>query len=398
MTANPIQIIKNLLRNIFNSGQFIIWKLIGIFKSGGGSPLPADKNWQRILIIQLNAIGDLVMTTPAISCLRQRYKNAQLDALVRPHTKEILLHNPGLNNIYVIEKQTRQQKCLKPGTVFNLINTIRFLRKNNYELCIDFSGQFYSAWLSFLIGAQHRIGLMRTLKLGWFKMCGFDYLYTHELPVDDGSYIVEQNIRLLAPLDCTQSLAKPEVFPQAADFDYIDRLLKQAGISAKDTLICIHPGAKWPPKRWPVEYYRELIRRLTGQNCRVLLIGKGDEEPTQKIIDRATDKITNLTDKLSLLQTAAIIKRSRLFIGNDSGPMHLAAAMGTPSVLFFGPVAPETSAPRQSDTLILYKKSSCSPCTIYYTKDTCQQGDNICLKTITVDEAWEAVSRQLGFI
>jgi predicted lipopolysaccharide heptosyltransferase III len=390
---------KGLLRKLFQSGQFIIWKAVGGFgltKSTGDEDDWRAGDWRRILVIQLNAIGDLVMTTPALNCLRRRFPEAQIDALVRPHTREILDNNPRVNDIYTAERQFRERKCLGFTAIGNSINTIRLLKKRRYELSIDFSGQFSTAWISFLIGARHRLGLRRDIKLGWFDISGFDYLYTREVAPGEGIHLVDQNMQLLAPLGCEPGGEALEVFPAPADFDCIDKIFRQEGVSSDDIVVCLHPGAKWPPKRWPEENYGELIRRLSEAGCRTVLIGGGDEEIAGRIMACSASRPVNLAGRLSLLQTAALIKRSRLFIGNDSGPMHLAAAMGTPSVLFFGPVSPETTAPRGSRAVIFYKNTDCNPCTLYFTKDKCQRGENICLKMITVDEVWPVVSGQLG--
>ncbi|MBI5788265.1 MAG: putative lipopolysaccharide heptosyltransferase III [Candidatus Schekmanbacteria bacterium] len=384
-----MQAIK-FLRKLIKSGQFVIWKLIGIFQPSSRGIDQADENPPRILVIQLNAIGDLLMTTPAINSLRQKFPQARLDVLVRPHTKEILGNNPHINHIYTLERQPLQQGCLNLTYLADTVKTIRRLSRQRYSQILDFSGLFQTAWIGFMIGAQYRLGFKKKVKLGWSEIYGFDYLYTLEV-TSQKNHLIEQNLELLKPLGCNPAGQEMEAFPAQADFDYIDKTLKMEGVSANDSVVCIHPGAKWPPKRWPEKNYAELVCRLMQQEAKVCLLGAKDEETPQSLMRRCGFKPINLAGRLNLLQTAALIKTSRLFIGNDSGPMHIAAAMHTPSLLFFGPVSPETSAPRNADAFIFYKNPGCSPCTLYFTKDRCEKGQNICLEIIGVDEVWNKV-------
>jgi len=164
--------------------------------------------------------------------------------------------------------------------------------------------------------------------------------------------------------------------------------LSQAGIKGPGFVV-IHPGAKWPPKQWPITQWRSLIDLITKELLGpVLVLGGPSDDHLVRAITEATSSSAVRTLILSEIEaTAAIIKQASLCISNDSAPMHIAAAVGTKSLALFGPVSPSRSAPPPEEgCTVVYHPMFCSPCELYYSRNRCRRGLNFCMYALKPEE------------
>jgi ADP-heptose:LPS heptosyltransferase len=170
-----------------------------------------------------------------------------------------------------------------------------------------------------------------------------------------------------------------------------------AGI-AGSRFVVIHPGAKWPPKQWPIAHWRSLIRFITKESPIPVLVlgGPGDENLVPAITKNVDSTVLNTMISNEISVTAAIIKQASLCISNDSAPMHIAAAVGTKSLALFGPVSPRRSAPPPEEgCTVLYRPMFCSPCELYYSRHRCRRGLNFCMHAIKPEEIFSELTRIL---
>ncbi|MBI4354779.1 MAG: glycosyltransferase family 9 protein [Candidatus Omnitrophica bacterium] len=291
----------------------------------------------RLLIVRLDRIGDVVLTTPVIQRLREAYPTAFIAMMVRPACRELLEGNPSLNEVISYDKDGRHHSWW---------STIRFawgLRHYQFDTAIVVHPTRRSHWIIWLAGIPRRIGYHR--KDSW--------LLTHRLPhrKQEGSkHEAEYAMELLQVLglEASQTL-RPFVPVASTRAQEVDQRLAQRGIKAGETLVAVHPSASCLSKRWMPDRFAQVADQLIETyGVRVVLIaGSGDDARNAEAVERAMrHRPINMAGQLSVGELAALLKRCRLLISNDSGPVHVAAALGIPGVALFGRAQPGVNAAR----------------------------------------------------
>ncbi len=311
-----------------------------------------DKQKNKILIIRLSSLGDILLTTPVIRSLKRKFPNSQIDFIVKKQFKDALLYNSNISNVIIYENEN--VKLLKSD-----------LKSENYDLVIDLQNNFRSNELTNGMKGQIRRfkkPSVKKLLLVWFKINLLKDLKTiHERYAEAaGIEIDNKKLELFYPQD-----VKTE--------------LKESG-----KYIGLAPGSKHFTKRWPSEYFIELGNNLVKQGFTIVLFGGKDDKELCTAISVNINGSINLQNEDQLLQTAAEMKRCKLIISNDSGLMHTASAAGVPLVSIFGSTVREFGfMPEGSQNLILENKSlSCRPCS-HIGKENCPQKHFKCMKEIT---------------
>jgi predicted lipopolysaccharide heptosyltransferase III len=352
--------------------------------------------FSRILLVRLRQIGDVVFTTPAIHALRRRFPDAHLSYLVEPAAAPIVEHNPHLDEVIVAARQ--------PG-VRGFLGDLalgRRLRAGRYDLAIDFHGGPRASLLTWLSGAPDRLG---------YEIAGRGWMYTRRVARPRqlrARHSVENQWDLLAPL----GVAPPDrsAFPMempadpAAAAAVADRLTR-AGVSAGHRLVVLHTSAGNPFRRWPAAHFADLVAALASADpSRRIIVSSGPSErdaAARVIADAQAQLPAGRSSQVlscgefSLAELRALLDRASLYIGGDSGPLHVAAATGVPIVGLYGPTLPARSAPWRAPALITESIDagplSCRPCD----QRTCEPGDFRCLTTISVAQVREAAERAL---
>lgn len=295
-----------------------------------------DSTPKRILVIRLDRIGDVVLTTPLLRALRQACPSAWIAMLVRPPCHELLDGHPDLNEVLVYDKAGRHR---------GVLSTIRFawrLRRQRFDTAIVVHPTHRSHWIARLAGIPRRIGYAR--KSGW--------LLTRRVPhrKQEGSrHEAEYALELLEVLGIAPTgPPRPFVPVQPEAQRFLEDVLRREGIGPDELLVAIHPSASCVSKRWMPQRFGEVADRLIeAQRVRVVLVaGSEDAGHAQEVARAMRHPPLNLAGKLSVGELAALLARCRLLISNDSGPVHVAAAVGTPVVALFGRAQPGINAAR----------------------------------------------------
>ena len=328
----------------------------------------------RILLIRLSSLGDIVLTTPAIRAVRANFPNAHIAMLVAKQSADILRENPYLNEIITFDRLAKDKNT---GEMWRIIH---LLRERKFTLAIDFQRKFRTEILMYFSGATERVGKGRLCTVRVSEQGNkhatahyFDILHAVGIPAED------QKLELF--------LAESE------RRDAVQRL-KAAGSVAGKLKVGLFPGAGWKLREWMPERFAAIGDRLVEHfNADVLIFGGQQEsELVQKVANLMEMPAIPFAGNLQMRQLAACIEQCDLFLTNDTGPMHIAAGVGTPTISLFGPGNHIRFQPLGAEHQIIRHDVPCSPCKQF--TDKCK--DNICMKGIGVAEVWDSISRALA--
>jgi heptosyltransferase I len=337
-----------------------------------------SRDFRKILLIKLSAVGDVVHTFPVLNKLRRRYPAAQLDWLVTPGITELLQHNPAISNVIAFSRDEWSAPWRSTPYV-NAARLIAQLRAVEYDLVIDLQGQFRSAVFAFTSGAPVRIGFDKPRADIWKTLA-------RKIPEEarkhawqgarEGSWLAYTDHIALPTLDIHPVERYLGIGPMLglddgpADFSFpipqeaharIEALADYYDI-AKAKLLVMAPGTNWETKEWRREAFAEVARHFLQKGCAVTLIGSDRERAVCDEVARLAPGAVNLAGETTLSELAALISRATLCVTNDSGPMHLAVALGRPVVSVFGPTDQVWAGPYHRDGAVLRADLDCSPC------------------------------------
>ncbi len=325
------------------------------------------KNAQKILVIRLSSIGDILLASPLIRSLRRRFPEATIDFVVKSQFADLLRTNPHLDTIFTLDtKQGRSaMKTLR-----------RELRAKGYDLVVDIHNNFRSGFLRRL-GA--RIVKVRKYKFRRFLLVKFGWnLYRRVRPV------YRRYIDAVADFGVADDGQGLEFFPDAAVQKQVDDLLRRQGWRAERT-VCMAPGASVATKRWPHENFAVVAGRLMHDfDAQILLIGDArDAELTAKINQSLGGAAIDVAGQLNLMQSACALNRAAMALTNDSGLMHLATALGKPTAAIFGPTVRELGffPVGEQNMVIENERLACRPCT-HVGRRTCPKKHFKCMSDI----------------
>ncbi len=339
---------------------------------------------QRILLARTDRLGDVVLSTPVIKHMRKLFPDAYIAFMVRPQNRDVVANNPYLDEIIVYDKYGREKSFWK---------TFKFalsLKEKKFDLAIALHPTNRVHIMLFLAGVPVRIGYDR--KMG--------YLLTKRvahLKQKGDKHEVDYNFDLLkeAGFDAEGADRMPLIATNENEKRLVDSVLRDR--SLRDGMIALHAGASCPSKRWPAERFAEVADMLADKyGFQIVLVG-GDETSvfSKEVAGAMKNKAVDLTGIFLVGELAEFLSRVRLFISNDSGPVHVAVAVGTPVVVIFGRqergLSPKRWRPLGENDIVLHKGSECEICRAH----NCDK-DFKCLKAVTTDEVREAAEKLLG--
>ncbi len=336
---------------------------------------------KRILIIRTDRIGDVALSTPVIKALRRACPDAYIAFMVRPYAEDIVTGNPFLDEVIIYDKQGAHKNF--PAT---LLFALR-LRKKRFDTALILHPTNRAHIIAFAAGIPNRIGWDRKMPM-LLTMALKDEKYLGQ------KHEFEYNFDILRAAGVEVSEKSLYIPVKEEDDSAVRSKLAEKGISDSDALLAVHPGASCASKRWPLERFASLIDRLKARYDVKIVLVSGPEEAAQVAALKKTiaDDAADLSGRTSVGELAALLKRCRLFISNDSGPVHIAAAVGTPSIVIFGRkqpgLSPKRWGPVGKDDAVLHKDVGCEVCLAH----DCEKGFQ-CLKAVTIDEVFEAVER-----
>ena len=369
-----------------------------------------SRDFQRILLIKLSALGDVVHTFPVLNKLRRRYPTARIDWLTSPGVAELLAHNPAISNVIEFSRD----EWAAPWRLTPVIGAARLiatLRAAQYDLVLDLQGQLRSAIFAFGAGAPVRIGFDRPRAAVWKTLSrkipdeakkhawqgareGSWLAYTHHIPLPTlDLHPVERYLGVtpMLGLDDGEPDFSFPIPPEAST--RIDALLDYYDI-AKSRLVAMAPGTNWETKQWRSDGFAEVARHLLQKGFAVALIGSDRERAVCEEVARLAPGTVDLAGETTLPELAALIRRATICLTNDSGPMHLAAALDRAVVSIFGPTDPVWAGPYRRDGAVLRVELPCSPC--YLRQLSRCRYDHACMANVTGTAVIERVESILA--
>jgi lipopolysaccharide heptosyltransferase II len=342
-------------------------------------------------------IGDVVFTTPAIRALRRRFPQAHLAYLVEEQAAPIVIGNPHLDEVIIIPLTFGLRR------VVDDLKIGRELRRRAFDVVIDFHGGPRGSWLTWMSGAPERIG---------YTVVGRSWMYTRAIDRPRelrARHSVENQWDLLTPLGVAPpDRARDAVSMAEADAarQRVDTALASAGVPRDAPIVVLHVSAGNPFRRWPLEQFASTAASLVARDRRryvILTSGPSEATAADRVGELAREGLgPGLAEHVArcgefpLAELRSLVARAALYIGGDSGPLHVAATTGTPIVGIYGPTLPARSAPWRDPTLpaeaVELHDLSCRPCD----QRTCVHGDFRCLSRITATMVVEAAERALS--
>ena len=334
----------------------------------------------RILIVRTDRIGDLVLSTPAIRAARAAFPQGYVALMVQPATRPLVEGHPALDEVITFDKVGAHHGWS------GMRRLASDLRAKRFDLALILHSTNRVILLTWLAGIPRRIGYAR--RLGWLLTQRLPYLKRlgerHEL-----DYTLDL-VRLAGIPAEDRTL---EIAWQPDGEGAVATWLARAGVTPNDRLIVLHPGASCPSKRWPAERFAEVADHVATDGTRVaVIVGPGDEPLAEAVRQQASTPVLVPPSPLSLAELPWLLKRAHCLVSNDSGPVHVACAVGTPVVAIFGRwgggLSPTRWGPAGPRSAVVHHDVGCRPCLAH----RCQIGF-LCLQVVTVDEVVEAVKQ-----
>ena len=342
-----------------------------------------DQSYHRILIVRTDRLGDVLLSTPVIKALRQKFPQGYISMMVAPYTKEAVEGNPDLDEVIVFDKDAENKGWLA---------TFRFakgLRKKKFDLAILLHPTVRIHLLTFISGIPRRLGYDRK-----FKFLLTDRIkHSKQRGEKHESEYALDLIRYLGIEPIDKTLFMPI---KKESEEWVDTLFKEKEIKANDKLLILHATASCDSKVWPAKRFAEVADRLVQKyGFKVFIVsGPKDIQKAAKVEKNMHSKLVDLSGKTSISQLASLLRRCQLFISTDSGPMHMASALGVPVVAIFGRsqvgLSPQRWGPLGPQNKILYKNVGCTICLAH----DCQK-DFACIKSISVEDVFKAAEEIL---
>ena len=365
---------------------------------GRAKPLLAPETFapRRILMIRTDLMGDVVLSLPAVHAMRRAYPQAQIDMLVLPPNVGIIKHDPAISRIVTYDPNIwrRPNAFLTLASYKKFLGLMRDLRSARYDLCLSLAGDWASVF-AFFSRARRRVGYR-----------GEAYPFFMTDPVEGKRYRVRQH-----EVDYIAGLARaaggtiegeqrePKLMVSEQARAEVKELLASYGVQEGDLLIAAHAGAtNGLAKRWPIPHWAKLADLLIEElGATVVLTGAAsDAEIVAAVVSRMRKQPLNLVGKTNVPQLAALLERCALVISGDSGPLHIAGAVGTPVVAIHGPTDPGLSGPVGKEGTVLRLGIWCSPCYDASYWAECRFFNPVCMKGIVPGEVLTAARDRLA--
>lgn len=348
--------------------------------------IPDFSSIRRVLVIKLRHHGDVLLTSPVFAVLKNHLPQVQIDALVYHETREMLTLHPSIDHIFTVDRTWKQRGLWQQ--LQQEVGLLKSLRARHYDLLIHLTEHPRGAWLSRLLGVRYSVARALGSRGAWWRS-SFSHLYSAP---STPRHTVELQLDALRRLGIYPDLQERGlVFRTGKDADdVIASLMEQHRLTRKG-FIHLHPTSRWSFKSWTIDKYAEMVNILQAAGEQVVITSA----PVQKemrmvsaIRERLHQPSIDLSGQLSLKQLAALTAQAKCFVGVDSVPMHIAAAMQTPTVALFGPSGDKEWGPWQVKHKIVAENHACRPCGL----DGCGGGKiSECLTTIPVAAVVNAI-------
>jgi lipopolysaccharide heptosyltransferase II len=397
-TALIHRFIKPALQRVIYFGLGMMGLISQIGRIGRAEPALTPETFapRHILMIRTDLMGDVVLSLPAVHAMRRAYPEAEIDMLVLPSNVGVIKHDPAISRIITYDPNIwrRPNAFLTLASYRKFLGLMRDLRSAHYDLCLSLAGDWASVF-AFFSRAHRRVGYQ-----------GEAYPFFMTDPVEGRRYRVRQHeVDYIADLaraaggTVEGAQREPKLTVDAQAREDVKALLAGYGVQEGDLLIAAHAGAtNGLAKRWPIPHWARLADLLIEQlGATVILTGApSDAEIVDAIVSRMRKQPINLVGKTNVPQLAALLERCDLVISGDSGPLHIAGAVGTSVIAIHGPTDPGLSGPAGKDATVLRLGIWCSPCYDASYWAECRFFNPVCMKGIVPGEVLAAARERLA--
>jgi len=335
----------------------------------------------KILIVNVNWVGDVIFSSPIFKALKKKFSQSHIACLAVPRVKDILESIPELDEIIIYDEKGIHKDP------FSKLKLIQSLKGRKFDAAFLLHRSLTRALFVFFAGIPIRVG---------YAAKGRGIFLTHKVKsLAKGAHRSDHYLNVIESFGIPVTDRRCHLAVNAEAKRFVDEIFKKEGIGPQEPFIVLNPGGNWDLKRWPLDKFSQLIDRLYEEfKLKIIIAGaKQDIELVDTIVQRARFKPIVLTGQTDLKQLMAMLAKADLVISADSGPLHIANAVGTKTIGLFGPTRPEVTGPRgMGHSVILQKDVGCNqePC---YNLDC---PDNICMRSISVEEVVHEVRRLKG--
>lgn len=336
---------------------------------------------KKILVIKLRYIGDTLLVTPLLDALKDAFPEASISALVNQGTEAVLFNNPLLEEILILDRTYR---------ALDYFRFLKEVRVKKFDLVIDLTDSDRSAFTSYWSGAPIRIGFHGR------SLLRNSILYNLLIKADEGAlHKIDHHLAVAEAIGHPIKSRELSLFLSPEEIESTRQRLNKMGLASDQPFVVFHPGARRWYKSWPGEYFSELGNKISKELKIQLVLagGPSDLEVVEKIQKGINYPSFNLAGELDLRELACLLKMAALCVVNDSSPMHIAAALQTPTIALFGLTDYKNWYPRGEGHAIF---SQDCPCRHYGHSRECDQGVNNCMRKIPIEDVFAAVKERLG--
>lgn len=325
----------------------------------------------KILIIKPSALGDIVHTLPFLAAVRATFPAAEIHWVVARGLHTFLEGHPMINRLWIMDKE-RWKEISRFREIIPEINTFRkALAEEHFDVSIDLSGLLRSGLITFAAGARYKLGFADSDE-------GSPLFYTHKVEGGRQIHAIDRYLKLAALMGCDTSQVSHPMPPYPADSPLLSSLPEHFCIIA--------PSAGKEANRWPADRFGALAAGLPLRS--IIISNKADAAVAEAVVAASKGMALNLSGQTGLKELVALIARAQFFISNDTGPMHIAAALGIPVFAIFGPANPIRTGPYGTIHTVIQEQLHCIPC---YRRKPCNKWT--CMKNITVEKVRETITR-----
>lgn len=330
------------------------------------------KNPQKILIVKPSSLGDVIHSLPFLNALRERFPKAEVHWVIAKGLEDLLTGHPMINRIWVINKDMWKKLSHIRDSLHELRVFLKAIKEENYNIVVDLQGLLRSGIITLSTGSSVRVGFQEARE-------GSRFFYTHKVKGGKDLHAVDRYLKIAGFLGCDIA---DVCFPLPLSFS--PSFLTHHSLPGDYAVIA--PGARWKTKRWPPEKFGELSSRLPLST--VIVGSRGDMDIAHEVVALSGGKAVSLAGKTNLKELIEIIRGAQFFVSNDSGPMHIAAALGIPVFAIFGPTDPLRTGPYGKGHIVIRENVSCAPCF----RRTCN--DLKCMKSLSVDKVYGIIKEK----
>jgi heptosyltransferase-1 len=339
----------------------------------------------NILIVKLSAIGDVLHTLPALAALRKGFPDADITWVIEEAASDLIMDHPLLDRV-IVSRRKGWIGDLQRGRISDAFKEIKTflseLRARRYDLVIDFHGLIKSAVIVLLSGGVRKLGYDSLQELSGL-------FYNEKIPEDMGKHAVDRYLDFARHLGARADTPEFILPIQEENENLVRALLATGGIGPGKPFVAVSPQALWETKLWSDQKFAQLSERIIQELSMPVVFTGGDASASEGIQSFITQPSVNLAGQTTLRDLACLFREASLLVTTDSGPMHLAAAIGTPVVALFGPTDPARTGPYGNGHSIIRMDLPCSPCFL----KTCETRQ--CMREITVEDVFQAVRKKL---